>query len=87
MPETKHAPDQPGAAGTAFQFVEAPMIIRALPLAICLFWLAFESHFSPSFFVATLERSVASLAGGIDDVVSVETARPAATVLASAESQ
>ncbi len=63
------------------------MIIRALPLAICLFWLACESQFSPSFFVATLEQSVTSLAGGIDDVVSVEVARPAATMLASAESQ
>jgi hypothetical protein len=45
------------------------MIARAAPLAVCLLWLAYESHFSPSFFVSTAEHGLASLVGGLEDVI------------------
>jgi hypothetical protein len=61
------------------------MIVRALPLAACLFWLACESPFSPVFFVSTLETSLASLAGGLDDVVAGEIPLTMRTALASAD--
>ena len=45
------------------------MFVRAIPLMICLGWLVYESHFSPSFFVATVETSVNSIMAGLDDVI------------------
>jgi hypothetical protein len=48
------------------------MILRAAPLALCLFWLAYESHFSPSFFASTMEQSVASILGGMEDMLASE---------------
>ena len=44
------------------------MIVRAAPFAICLLWLAYESHFSPSFFLSTVERGFTALASGVEDV-------------------
>jgi hypothetical protein len=61
------------------------MIVRALPLAACLLWLAYESHFSPSFFVSTLETSLASLAGGLDGVVAGEISPPIRTAQVDAD--
>jgi hypothetical protein len=43
------------------------MIVRAAPFAVCLLWLAYESHFSPSFFLSTVEHGFAALAGGVQD--------------------
>ncbi len=61
------------------------MIARSVPLIVCLAWLAFESHFSPSFFVATLERSIASITGGMNEVVAAEYPAQFQTALASAD--
>ena len=46
------------------------MILRAVPLAALLAWLAYESHFSPSFFAATVSTSLSSIRDGIDDMLS-----------------
>lgn len=45
------------------------MIVRAAPLVVCLLWLAYESHFSPSFFLSTAEHGLAALVGGLEDVM------------------
>ncbi len=37
--------------------------LRALPLGICLIWLACESHFSPAFFAANVQYSVSEIMG------------------------
>ena len=49
---------------------ESPMILRAIPLAMLLFWLAYESHFSFGFFGRTVGTSVSMIVGGIDDAMS-----------------
>lgn len=43
------------------------MLVRSIPFAICLTWLAYESHFSFSFFQDTLRTSVISISDGIED--------------------
>jgi hypothetical protein len=45
------------------------MIVRAAPLVVCLFWLAYESHFNPSFFLSTVKQGLASMVGGLEDVM------------------
>ena len=45
------------------------MIPRVLLLAIALSWMAYESHFSPSFFLATVRLSVADIRAGLDDAM------------------
>jgi hypothetical protein len=54
---------------TQSDFAEVAMIARAAPLAVCLLWLAYESHFSPSFFLSTAGHGLASLVGGLEDVM------------------
>jgi hypothetical protein len=41
------------------------MLVRSIPLAICLTWLAYESHFSVSFFEETVTASLASIEQGV----------------------
>ena len=45
------------------------MIPRALLLAICLAWMAYESHFSPEFFFKTVRTSLAEIQAGLDDAM------------------
>lgn len=45
------------------------MLVRSIPLAICLAWLTYESHFSVSFFQETLTASVASISAGIEEAL------------------
>jgi hypothetical protein len=61
------------------------MLVRSVPLALCLLWLAYESHFSPSFFVATLETGAVSIASGMEDVLIADQPADFPTVLASAD--
>lgn len=68
-----------------YQFVGVAMIFRTVPFALCLLWLAYESHFSASFFVSTLETSVASIAGGLDEVMGAHQPAQFQTALASAD--
>jgi hypothetical protein len=56
-------------------FPEVAMIVRAAPLAVCLLWLAYESHFSTSFFLSTAEHGLASLVGGLEDVMLADRSR------------
>jgi len=49
------------------------MVIRVIPLAICLAWLAFEARFSPSFFIATVDTSLVSITSGIKGTLGVDT--------------
>jgi hypothetical protein len=42
------------------------MIPRALLLAICLFWMAYQSQFSPAFFMHMVKASLADIESGID---------------------
>jgi hypothetical protein len=42
---------------------------RASLLALCLAWMAYESHFSPRFFAATVLKSVADIRAGLDGVL------------------
>jgi hypothetical protein len=46
---------------------------RAALFAACLLWLAYESHFSPSFFVATVGQSIADIMGGLDAAIAADT--------------
>ena len=45
------------------------MIPRVLLLAICFVWMAYESHFSTSFFFRTVGASIADIQAGIDDAM------------------
>jgi hypothetical protein len=49
---------------------EFAMPARLALFAGCLLWLSYESHFSPQFFVATVEASLAEIFGGIDDAIA-----------------
>jgi hypothetical protein len=51
---------------------ELIMHARIALLAVCLSWLAYESHFSPKFFVATVEASVADILGNIDHAIAAD---------------
>jgi len=59
------------------------MLIRSIPLAICLAWLTYESHFSVSFFQQTVTASMASITQGIEQALGADA--PAHTRVASAE--
>ena len=48
------------------------MRARLALFAGCFFWLSYESHFSPKFFVATVETSIADIFGGIDDAIAAQ---------------
>lgn len=50
------------------------MPTRLALFAGCLLWLSYESHFSPQFFLATVETSLAQIFGGIDDAIAAESA-------------
>ena len=66
------------------------MIARAAPLAVCLLWLAYESHFSPSFFLSTAGHGLASLVGGLEDVMlsdHSDVVRDAAAAMITASAQ
>ena len=45
------------------------MPARLALVAACLLWLSYESHFSPGFFLATVETSLAEILGGIDEAI------------------
>jgi hypothetical protein len=45
------------------------MLVRSIPFAICLAWLAYESHFSVGFFQETVTASVISIADGIEEAL------------------
>lgn len=51
---------------------EFPMTARLALFAGCLLWLAYESHFSPQYFVATVENSLADIFGGVSDAITAE---------------
>lgn len=61
------------------------MLVRSVPLALCLLWLAYESHFSPSFFISTVETGVVSIVSGMEDVLLADQPADYGTVLASAD--
>ena len=42
------------------------MIPRTLLLALCLFWMAYQSQFSPVFFMQMVKASLADIESGID---------------------
>ena len=46
--------------------IVATIRLRALPLAVCLIWLACESHFSPRFFAANVKYSVSEIMSGMN---------------------
>jgi hypothetical protein len=46
------------------------MIPRASLLAICFLWMAYESHFSPTFFVNTVQASLADIQAGLDEMLA-----------------
>jgi hypothetical protein len=64
---------------------KSAMILRAIPLTLLLFWLAYESHFSPSFFVRTVSLSLSLIADGIDETLSGGLAPRAQKVAAQTE--
>ena len=51
---------------------EFTMPARLALFAGCFLWLSYESHFSPTFFVATVEASVADIFGGLDHAITAE---------------
>jgi hypothetical protein len=59
------------------------MIIRSLPLAVCLAWFAYESHFSASFFTRTVASGLSSITQGMEDALGAD--HPAYTSVASVE--
>lgn len=60
------------------------MILRAIPLTLLLFWLAYQSHFSPSFFVQTVHAGLVSIAEGAEEALSGRAA-PTAQLAARTE--
>jgi hypothetical protein len=48
------------------------MSARLALFAGCFLWLSYESHFSPTFFVATVETSLADIFGGLDHAIMEE---------------
>jgi hypothetical protein len=45
------------------------MLVRSIPFALCMAWLAYESHFSVSFFQQTVTASVISISDGIEEAL------------------
>jgi hypothetical protein len=48
------------------------MTARLALFATLLLWLGYESHFSPSFFIFTVEASLASIADGAQEVLAAD---------------
>jgi hypothetical protein len=48
------------------------MTARLALFACCLLWLSYESHFSPKFFISTVQTSLGDIFGGIDRVIAAE---------------
>ena len=48
------------------------MLARLALFAGCLFWLSYESHFSPKFFIATVEASLVEIFAGLDRAITAE---------------
>jgi hypothetical protein len=46
------------------------MIPRASLLAVCFLWMAYESHFSPTFFLNTVQASLADIQAGLDEMLA-----------------
>jgi hypothetical protein len=59
------------------------MLVRSIPLVVCLAWLAYESHFSVSFFQQTVSVSLTSITQGIEQALGAD--EPVRTHIASAE--
>lgn len=59
------------------------MLVRSIPLAICLAWLAYESQFSISYFQQTVTASLISIEQGIEQAIGADV--PVQTRVASAE--
>lgn len=59
------------------------MLVRSIPLVICLAWLTYESHFSIGFFQQTVTASLTSITQGIEQALGAD--EPARTHVASAE--
>lgn len=59
------------------------MLVRSIPLVICLTWLAYESHFSIGFFQQTVSASVTSITQGVEQALGADV--PARTRIASVE--
>jgi hypothetical protein len=51
---------------------EIAMPARFALFATVFLWLAYESHFSPKFFVATVETSLSDIFGGIEHAIAAE---------------
>jgi hypothetical protein len=47
------------------------MIPRASLLAVCLFWMAYESHFSSQFFFDAVRASLVDIRLGLDSAMSL----------------
>ncbi len=61
------------------------MPARLALFAACLLWLSYESHFSPGFFMATVEASLSEILGGIDEAIAADSLAIAAKSDAIAE--
>jgi hypothetical protein len=48
------------------------MPARLVLFATFFLWLAYESHFSPTFFVTTVEASLADIFGGIEYAIAAK---------------
>jgi hypothetical protein len=48
------------------------MIARALPLAVCLLWMAYQSQFSSAFFLETVHAGLADIQAGLDALLEVD---------------
>lgn len=48
------------------------MTARLALFATLLLWLAYESHFSPSFFISTVEAGLASIADGAEEALAAD---------------
>jgi len=48
------------------------MIPRASLLAVCLFWMAHESHYSTAFFVETVCASLGDMQAGLNDLITID---------------
>ena len=46
------------------------MIPRASLLAVCFLWMAYESHFSPTFFLNTVQASLVDMPVGLDEMLA-----------------
>ena len=62
------------------------MTARVALFAGCLLWLAYQSHFSPTYFAATVQTSLADIFGGISDSIAADNAATANPSVAAASS-